>query len=295
VKSTLTLSAALVCLLFSCRRDAVDSPKPQDAPKLVLSILKDTSGIVGQITHYNSMELLAFDTTFNNGKPYVWQSREYNSKGKPVKVVTTAPVFNPNGYLYTDFKEYKDDTVLVGYRHFLKGTETGNEKYFYNSSGQRILDSNYHRPIGGTTWAGSAIRYTYEFDPQGRKIAETQVIGNGDSSLHSVYTYGPGNHQEKLTTSYYYNPFRKFTSLSTFDYTASGKILSEKNYDFQNQLSLEYDYTYDGNGNLIKKNYLDGLGNRYEELYINNSFGKLERMERWSLNKLNYTIYYYYE
>jgi hypothetical protein len=298
MRSTLTLFAiSIIIILFSCRRDAIDSPKPQADPKLKRTVTKDSAGIITYTRQYNDREQIIFDTAFNkNGTPSVWVANEYNNKGKQTKYLLTFPALTATGYHWMDIYEYKDDTVLVSYKHFLHGNQTFLTKYFYNTSGQYILDSNYHITFSGTIDKSYVRAYSYE--TQGRKKTETRLNEFSDSVSHIVYEYqNSPNHQEILKTSFGFNPRGSASSLTVTDFTSSGKILSEKTYAPINQLSSQTDYTYDGNGNLLKKVATSSIGVSEEHYFNNPITGKPEKMESFNRNRpLNiFTTFYYYE
>ena len=290
-----TIAAALIIFLFSCRRDAIDAPKPQADPKLKRSVTKDSSGKILSAAQYNDREQIIFDTAFQNGAAVIWIANEYNSKGKRTKYILTAPTLTPTGYHWMDIDEYVDDTIPVLYRHFLHGSQTLLTKHIYNASKQLVLDSNYHTAIGAPSSTPYTMVYTY--DAQGRRKSETRLNEFSDSVTHKVYQYQTSaNHLEVLTTGYSYNPYNAGSSLVVTDYNSSGKILSEKTYAPVNQLYSQKDYTYDVNGYVIKAITTDPSStNTWEYRYTYNAFGRPDKEERFYQNKQSVTVFYYYE
>jgi hypothetical protein len=296
MKSTLTLSAtALIIILFSCRHDAVDSPRPQNIPKLKRIVAKDSTGRITATTTYNDRELVVADSAFSsNGTPTVWTAWEYNSKGKRTKYTMWVPSITSPGYHWMDVDEYRDDTIPVTYRHYLHGSQTLLTKHIYNASNQLVLDSNFHTAI--TPPASSIYKWTYTYDAQGRLLTHTRFNDLNDSVSQSTYSYAT-NHKEVMSIGFQYNPYSRSSSLTVTDYSPSGRILSEKTYTGLNQLfsQTDYAYTFDANNNLLKTVKTDISGNTWESRFTNNSFGKPDIEERFYRNKPAATIYYYYE
>jgi hypothetical protein len=293
MRSALTIfTTALIVLLFSCRRDEIDSPQQQDEPKLRRTVVKDSADKIIRIVTYSKRDQLDTDSVFQNGSLIAWTLNEYNSKGKRTKSTLWAPVFNPSGHHWMDISEYKDDTLLIISRHFLRDNQTLLTKHFYNASKQLILDSNYHTAVGSPVSTPYIRAYTY--DAQGRLLTNTRLNELNDSVNQSSYQYFT-NRTEMISTNWSYNPNGRWSSLFVTEYTATGKVLSEKTFSPLTQLSSQTDYTYDVSGNLIKT-VTTNLSNTWENRYTNNAItGKPEKMHSYYQNRLSSTTFYYYE
>jgi hypothetical protein len=295
MRSTLTLFAiAIIIILFSCRRDAIDSPKPQADPKLKRTVTKDAAGKIIHTTNYNGLGSAITDTGFSNGIHWVWTLNEYNNKGKRTKSTLWSPTFNPSGHHWMDTDEYLDDTLSIISKHYLRDNLTLLTKHFYNASKLLVLDSNYHTAVGATTSTVYTRRFSY--DGERRLLTTTRVAANSDTVTHVTYQYTNSSlHSEVLTTGYSYDPvFSSSSSLVVTDYNTAGKILSEKTYSPVNQLSSQTDNYYDTNGNLVRT-VKTSPGNMWETRYTNNSAGKPEKAEAYYQNTATTTTFYYYE
>lgn len=293
MRSTLTLSAiAIIIMLFSCRRDAIDSPKPQSTPKLKRIVTKDSAGNITATASYNEWELSVGDSVFSNGILSAWTSNEYNSKGKRTKSFLYIPSITAVGYHWMYIDEYKDDTIPVLSRTYLHGSQTLLTKHFYNASKQLVLDSNYHTAVGASF--STPYTYIYTYDAQGRLLTNTRLDEKKDSVNHIAYSYST-NHIEVLSISF--TPYGRYSTLGVTDYTSSGRILSQKTYSSLNQLltQTDYAYTFDTKGNVIKTISTDLSGNTRESRFTVNTFGRPDKEERFYQNKPTITLFYYYE
>lgn len=296
MRSVLTLSAIVLSIfLFSCERDSIDSPRPQDVPRLKRIVTKDSAGRIASTRTFNQQELIIADSSFSlTGVPTVWTAYEYNSKGKQIKYTLWAPSLTASGYHWMDVYEYKDDTIPVIYRHYLHGSQTLLTKHIYNASNQIVVDSNFHTAI--TPPASTNYILTYSYDGQGRLLTDTRFNELNDSVTHHIYSYST-NRKEVVNIGFQYNPYYRGSSLTVTDYSPSGRVLSEKTYVQQNQLysQTDYIYTLDANNNLAKTVKTDLSGNTWESRFTNNSYGKPDKEERFYQNKPTGALYYYYE
>jgi hypothetical protein len=281
-----------VVMIFSCSRESIDVPKPQADPLLKRTVQIDASGNVMRVAYYNEFELVSIDTSFASGAPGMINVSTYNAKGKRTRLETTIPILYTGGFYWAYQDYYQDDTLPIVHYRYLRGNQVARIAHFYNASRQLILDSTYHTPNYGT--------FTYlnkfEYDMSGRLSSSLDLNDTRDTTSYTTYQYAL-NKVEKTVINFNYSAFKTYSKTVT-EYTASGKILSEKGYSGEPfQFVTQTDYTYDGTGHLLKKTVLSMTGSApQEERYFNNSIsGKPEKMEYYLDNQLRYTVTYYYE
>jgi hypothetical protein len=284
-----------VILISSCTRD-IDIPKPLADPLLKRTVQTDTLGAILRVAYYNEFELVTLDTTFLRGtrNPGMSNISTYNAKGKRTRLENTIQVLYTGGYYWAFQDHYLDDTLpTVSYR-YLRGNQVAEITHFYNASRQLIKDSTYHTPNYGTF----TYLTKYEYDASGRLSSSLDLNDKRDTSKYITYRYSP-NTVEKFEKSFdYYIPYvlEGYSKIVT-EYTASGKILSEKQYGGEiPRLITQIDYTYDAGGHLLKKTTIHPGSATQEERYTNNSTtGKPEKMQNFVGDVPGYITFYYYE
>jgi YD repeat-containing protein len=281
-----------VVLIASCRKNDVDIPK-QQAPLLKRTVETNSSGVITRIAYYNEFEQIALDTIFMSGtrNPGMTWNNTYNSKGKLTRSENHYQVIYTAGYYWAYSHEYLNDTFpTVSYR-FLKGNQVAKITHIYNSSKQLVMDSTYHTPNYGIF---SYLR-KFEYDALGRMKSILDLDYKRDSTRYIVYQYFPNKIE---SASKALDPL--FSNYGTWgigvrEFNAAGQIISDKGFvDPVTVAGENVDFTYDATGRLLKKINYNG-STTTEERYYYNSFGRIDKVERYYNNILSYTTTYYYE
>jgi hypothetical protein len=246
-----------------------------------------------RVAYYNELELITVDTSFQTGtrNPGMIDVNTYNSKGKRIRWENTIPLLYTGGFYWALQDQYLDDTLPTATYRYLKGNQVARIAHLYNAARQLIMDSTYHTPNYGTF----TYLTKYWYDALGRLANSTDLNDTRDTTAYITYQYAP-NTVEKSVTSFNYNPVSMGYSKIVTEYTAAGKILSEKKYNGQvPQLFSQTDYTYDAAGHLLTKTIASTGAALQEERYINSATGKPEKMEYYLGGQLAHVTTYYYE
>jgi hypothetical protein len=284
---------SLLALIASCSRD-IDAPTPLAEPVLKRTVQRDTAGRIVKVSYYNEQGLVTIDTAFGGSSLPIAaiNTNTYNSRGKRIRWENFLPILYTSGFYWALQDHYQDDTIpTVTYRYF-KGNQVARITHSYNALRQLVLDSTWHTPNYGTfTYL---TRYTY--DANGRLSSSLDLNDNRDTTSYITYLYS-ANRVEKYILKIDYAVGTRGNGLVVTEYSASGKILSEKNYSVQpQQLYSQVDYTYDAADRLLKKTSIqNGVVTQEDRYYYSSTTGKAEKMEYYAGNQLRYVTTYYYE
>lgn len=135
---------------------------------------------------------------------------EYNEKGQVVRCKTTSNVNPDREY------DYSDDGILTGWSYW--------------------------------EYDAMQVRYTCEYDGQGRRIREYAGGSSDDFSINTVYTYGDDGLLLSSTTSTIKGDM-KGTETCTYTYDDDGRLMEKENVaDWWGYVSTDtekYSYEYD--------------------------------------------------
>jgi hypothetical protein len=282
-----------VILIASCSRKNIDIPQNQAAPLLKRIVQTDTSGAIMRVSYFNDFEMIARDTVFKPGtnEPGAINIFTYNAKAKLTRWEYFIPILYTGGYYWAWDYYYQHDTIPTETYRYLKGNQVAHITNFYNGLQQLIMDSTYHTPNYGTF----TYLKKYGYDMAGRIISSLELNDTRDTVAYITYKYAP-NIVEQSEIDFSYNPLYKSYLQTISEYTASGKILSEKKYGGQVPvLSSQTDYIYDSAGNLLKKNTTQGSFLQEEWFFYNSITGKPEKKEFYVNNRLSFISTYFYD
>jgi antitoxin component YwqK of YwqJK toxin-antitoxin module len=283
----------------------------QTDPVLIRKVDRDSSGRLIHVTNYNSFGIVS-DTIYSSvsGAIITIDSMEYNSKGKLISWNHYWPPVYKGGYFNRREFQYESDTLLKVFDSYgMRGNLSIRTRHFYNSSGLPLVDSSQN------FLTGTSAVLLYEYDDQRRILSRITLSSNGDTL--NAYRYHYTSNTTEMEVTDFSVPSQKTVGKTITEYSPDGKMVSEKNYLF-NQFTGGTDYTYDVAGRLIKKQVTNSSGtseesytydsngwlvrvnfdsnNRLINVYTNNPLsGKPEKMERYYDGKITGVTTYYYQ
>lgn len=123
----------------------------------------------------------------------------------------------------------------------ISGKVNGNQQVFEYDNDNRLTAEIYYTKSNGKTAKYSEFRI--EYDSQGRIAKAVNQIVNGESN---TYTFTYDGSKITILDTYYTN---------YIDIDAQGRILKkEQYYNTNQQLAVEYNYSYDQKGNVAIEN-----------------------------------------
>lgn len=124
------------------------------------------------------------------------------------------------------------------YEGYSKGKNT------YDGAG-RLLEEDSRGRFGALNW-----KTVYEYDPNGRKIAETHYNGAEEAASRRTYAYD--GTLGVLTESCTYTGSGTLQQRTVYAYDQAGRRTRREEYDSDGRMQYAYTYEYDTNGRITK-------------------------------------------
>jgi YD repeat-containing protein len=207
----------------------------------------------------------------------------YNIYGSPTKIIypdnhVERFTYYPSGWLK---QKWNEDKTSCSYCYDPKGRLIKETTLDSNDSPIKVEEYTYRGPLLLTKKDAMGVITNYEYDGAGRKTAE--IVNNGKITRYSYDDFGRVSKVFRALD-------QELGQYEIYEYDALGRLLSKSREDSEGVLYAKETYSYDAQGNQIKRSYLVGKEKTADYLYHYNPDGTL----CWKEDPLNQRTSYSY-